>query len=869
MIVLYIFPAQNYINRIYVIRQQAYMYNPTYDETYKLYDIFYCNDTLYVIRPTLKPGINIRTSDTNETFYTLVCPGNHFHLHYLKTNYCPETKLLINDELHTFHVNVFPSYANKIIMSTLVKREDNYLPQWIEYHKQLGIEHFIIYDNVGSNNATEFDALTHDDIRINSTHTDLENTLKNYIDDGTVIVINWPYPYCLKECEGRAQTLQQNHSLYAFRTAKYIGYFDVDEYINPQEGYSSISAVLDETMNQALLPRDEIGSFSLKNRWFYNPFDYDATGHHFLYIDHCDTITKEGHEKSFVIPENTTSYNIHHSSLGKERVWVDPNLMRFNHYCYLNKKDRGRIHKKIYDTTITSHLKYLGSQSKIVMFLNGGLGNQLFQIASAYSTAKAQNKEFVVRNTLGTNHSPINYFENIFRKIKINNMIECEWYREPTTQFTERLQLPYFKEDTLLFGFFQNENYFIHNRAEILALFQIEPDRETYLELKYPDAWQRGAFIHYRRGDYLSNPNYNIVNDGYYTRAIEKTLKKRTDAIFYVFSDDLDYCRSLDYLIALGNRIIFVDEDDVNSLYLMSKCFYGGIGTNSSYSWWGGWLNTNPDKFVVYPDKWLRDRDDLHIWWKGSLKMRDRPKLYFLTFGGGPMTFLHAVDRLVAQAKSLNIFDHVYGFKEDDLKADPDFWSNHRQFTLMNVRGFGYWIWKAYLIKKVMDEAQEDDVILYCDCGNEIDVRKKDKILRLIEIVKKDLLMATYPGPLCTSLLDEIKWNKRDVLNFFGIEHRDNPVLNTMQRQANPILLCKTPVTESFVNEWNSIGLNNNHYLNDYPSYAENFPEFVEHRHDQSIFSLLSKKYGIFSDTTTEGTIETLRNKTGISQLPY
>ena len=841
------------------------MYNPVYIEKYSIYDVFYSNDTLYIIRPALKPGLNIKSVETNETFYTMICPENSFHLHYLKTNDIKSKMVLsINEDIVEVKVNRFPSYSDKIIMSTLVKREDNYLPQWIEYHKRLGVEHFIIYDNVSSN-VTEFDALTHDDIRINSSHTDLENTLKPYIEDGTVIVINWPYPYCLKDCGGRAQTLQQNHSLYAFRTAKYIGYFDVDEYVNPQEGYTSITDVFDGIIRSGEFNINEVGSFSLRNRWFYNPLEYDCTGHQFLYIDHCDTITKEGHEKSFVIPDKVTSYNIHHSILGKERVWIDPQLMRFNHYCYLNKKERGRIHKKIYDNSITQHLKYLGKQSKLVMFLNGGLGNQLFQIASAYSTAKAQNKEFVVRNTLGTNHSPINYFENIFRKININNTIECEWFREPNKQFTERLNLPYFKEDTMLFGFFQNENYFIHNRKEILDLFEIEPLRENYLDQKYPECLNRGVFIHYRRGDYLSNPDYNIVNDGYYKRAIEKTLKKHPDTCFYIFSDDLEYCKSLDYLHALENAV-FVDEDDVNSIYLMSKCYYGGIGANSSFSWWGGWLNKNPDKIVVYPDKWLGDRDDLQIWWKGSLKMRDRPKNYFLTFGGGPMFFLHAVDRLVAQAKSLNIFDHVYGFKEDDLKADADFWGNQRQFILMNARGFGYWIWKAYLIKKVMDEAQEDDVIVYCDCGNELDLRKKDKIVNLLDIVKKDGLMSTFPGKTDTSMLDEIKWNKRDVLNFFEI-YKENPILNTTQRQANPILLCKNAVTESFVNEWNSIGLNNNHYLNDYPSYTDNFPEFIEHRHDQSLFSLLSKKYGIYSQTTTDGIIETLRNKSGTSQL--
>jgi len=747
-------------------------------------------------------------------------------------------------------------------MSTLVKNEDNYLPQWIEYHKRLGIQRFVIYDNKDSN-APGFDDITHDNIRLNKDHIDLQTTLKKYIDEGTVILILWPYPYVLKDSGGMAQIIQQNHSIYAFSKSKYIGFFDVDEYINPQ-GFSSIESVFEHTIKSGQLDRTTIDSFSLRNRWFYNPFEHNASGHDFLYIDNCDHITKEGHEKSFVIPKNVDAYSVHHTTVGKTRVWVDPEIMRFNHYCYLNKKERGLINKSVYDNTITSHLDYLGENKNLVMFLNGGLGNQMFQIASAYSIAKSQNKNLVVRNVLGTYHSSVNYFENIFRKVHVNNDIDCEWYREPEQEFTKRLDIPFFQNDILLFGFFQNENYFLHNRKEILEMFQIEIDREKHLGEKYPSC-KKGAFIHYRRGDYLNNPNYNLSTDGYYKRGIQKMLHKHDDAVFFVFSDDLPYCRTLDYLLELPN-VVFVEENDVDSLYLMSKCFYGGIAANSSYSWWGGWLNTNDDKFVVYPDKWLGNRDDLEIWWKGSFKMKDRPKNYFLTFGGGPMHFLDAVDRICKQAESLEIFDHIYGFKENDLKSDPDFWGKHREFILIHPRGFGHWIWKSYFIKKVMEEAQDDDIIVYCDCGNELDIRKKEQICGLFNVAQKDLLIGTFPSPERTPYLDEIRWNKRDLLYYFNIE-RNDPILSTNQRQANPLIIYKNDKTMKFVNEWYQIGVDNNHFLNDFPSYTENYPDFIEHRHDQSIFSLLSKRYNLFSETLTEGIIDTPRNRSGVSEL--
>ena len=165
-----------------------------------------------------------------------------------------------------------------------------------------------------------------------------------------------------------------------------------------------------------------------------------------------------------------------------------------------------------------------------------------------------------------------------------------------------------------------------------------------------------------------------------------------------------------------------------------------------------------------------------------------------------------------------------------------------------------------------MEEAQDDDIIVYCDCGNELDIRKKEQICGLFNVAQKDLLIGTFPSPERTSYLDEIRWNKRDLLYYFNIE-RNDPILSTNQRQANPLIICKNDKTMKFVNEWYQIGVDNNHFLNDFPSYTENYPEFIEHRHDQSIFSLLSKRHNLFSETLTEGIIDTPRNRSGVSEL--
>lgn len=256
----------------------------------------------------------------------------------------------------------------------------------------------------------------------------------------------------------------------------------------------------------------------------------------------------------------------------------------------------------------------------LVMHLNGGLGNQLFQVASGYCLAKSRDKRFAVKNILRSNHSQIDYWENIFRKIPIKNDDFTEVFREPDDKFTICLDdIPSFSDsDSVMWGFFQNENYFIHDRQNILELFEIESYRKEYLDTKYP-SYSRGCFIHYRRKDYVHNEEYNIVTDEYFKSCIQEMQAKHPTCVFFVFSDDISYAESLEYLKTVS-QVIFVKEDEVNCMYLMSMCFYGGIGTNSSFSWWGGWLNQNPDKTVFYPDKWLGERPGLDIWWKGCEK---------------------------------------------------------------------------------------------------------------------------------------------------------------------------------------------------------------------------------------------------------
>ena len=156
-----------------------------------------------------------------------------------------------------------------------------------------------------------------------------------------------------------------------------------------------------------------------------------------------------------------------------------------------------------------------------------------------------------------------------------------------------------------------------------------------------------------------------------------------------------------------------------------------------------------------------------------------------------------------------------------------------------------------------MSKLDDGDILLYLDGGCEIDHKKKDKIKLYMEKTKTNLLIGTTTPHL------EKCWCKKDLINL--IQPEDNS-LNTYQRQAGAIMILVNPITRKFVNEWESYTYNY-HNLNDAPSKDKNDECFREHRHDQSIFSLLVKKYNLDNDISLHDVIEIKRNKSGKSRI--
>lgn len=233
----------------------------------------------------------------------------------------------------------------------------------------------------------------------------------------------------------------------------------------------------------------------------------------------------------------------------------------------------------------------------------------------------------------------------------------------------------------------------------------------------------------------------------------------------------------------------------------------------------------------------------------------------FITFGAGGQNYYDAGERLLQQAKNLDIFDQCTLYTDHDLKNDKPFWQDHGSFIENNKRGYGYWIWKPYLIKKNMDQCANGDMLLYCDSGCEIDPNKADLFHHFFEIAKEDKIV--YTKAHCCI---ERHWNKMDLLIELGLQNESAHLFHCDEQcQAGVILFYVCDETRHLVNKWFALA-SNYHLIDDSPSIAPNYHDFIEHRHDQSIFSLLTKQYFIFSGTQMS-CVEYIRNRSGTSTL--
>lgn len=276
---------------------------------------------------------------------------------------------------------------------------------------------------------------------------------------------------------------------------------------------------------------------------------------------------------------------------------------------------------------------------KIVNIL-GGLGNQMFQYAFAIALRERFSEENVRIDPSGFKGYPLHNGYELLRIFSVSI---------PEASFREQLKVYYplrsyrmwqignrllpqrksivrenadmrFTPSLLsdsrsayYLGYWQTEKYFRDIRSQILEAFTFPPfEQGSKNEAVLREIQSKNVIgVHVRRGDYVNIGNtQGICTLEYYRKALCLISERTNPEMFLIFSDDIEWCRNEISKFLRDVSTVYVDwnkgRDSFRDMQLMSCCRHNIIA-NSSFSWWGAWLNQNPDKIVIAPSRWMND----------------------------------------------------------------------------------------------------------------------------------------------------------------------------------------------------------------------------------------------------------------------
>lgn len=232
----------------------------------------------------------------------------------------------------------------------------------------------------------------------------------------------------------------------------------------------------------------------------------------------------------------------------------------------------------------------------------GGLGNLMFQCASVYGLAKLTGHTYAQPPfpLPPPQHSTMDYSTNILQRWtpfvapSPSPAIHPIEFMEPN-QLWEPSQLLMKAPNTFIMkGYWQRAAYIEPYKAEILSLFTLNPVKPTYATEA-----DNAYFLHVRRGDFVGNSYHELDLRDYYRRGISRMP---SGSVAYVVSNDPDWCDNWQELADV--RHVIVREDEVDTLSIMAACALGGIAANSSFSWWGLYLNSNRPHLYI-PERYF------------------------------------------------------------------------------------------------------------------------------------------------------------------------------------------------------------------------------------------------------------------------
>lgn len=275
----------------------------------------------------------------------------------------------------------------------------------------------------------------------------------------------------------------------------------------------------------------------------------------------------------------------------------------------------------------------------MIVKIQGGLGNQMFQYAFAKSLSLKNKKAVFLDNTAFDSNSfitkrdfKLEIFNISLSLVSQNNQFVNRKFKNH--QFFNKLQKKVIKkwpflskkiriEKSLKFdnknlnlysyyeGYWQSEKYFKDFNIQIINDFAFKNINILERGIYVNDILSTNAVsIHVRRGDYVNNPVVNnfhgSLSTDYYEKAIKLVMDKVENPVFYVFSDDINWVQLNMFKTDDINLIFVITSSEEEDLFLMSKCKHNIIA-NSSFSWWGAYLNEYINKIIVAPKIWYKN----------------------------------------------------------------------------------------------------------------------------------------------------------------------------------------------------------------------------------------------------------------------
>lgn len=267
----------------------------------------------------------------------------------------------------------------------------------------------------------------------------------------------------------------------------------------------------------------------------------------------------------------------------------------------------------------------------LIVNITGGLGNQMFLYAYAKALEQKGYKTKLDISGFETYKLHGGYMldkYNISLSVASKNEISRYYKRDLLSKLLRRLgkkdkkvliddsfvfnkKWLEIEDDRHIIGYFQSEKYIKEIRDTLLQEFSIKEGISSFTKEIEKEilSIQNSCSLHIRRGDYLLQQNINIhgfTGLEYYKKAIEMITQNHKDMQFFIFSDDIEWSKenlNIENVTYIDSKEKRIPHEDI---YLMSLCKHNIIA-NSSFSWWGAWLNQNKDKIVIAPKRWFAD----------------------------------------------------------------------------------------------------------------------------------------------------------------------------------------------------------------------------------------------------------------------